>query len=73
MMLFSEEIKMGLKLGYTYKYHYGYRFEKAPLLRDVMYDGFTLKAAAKKDGKPILEKTWKIVINSVYGFFGLKW
>jgi hypothetical protein len=36
MMLFSEEIKLGLSLGYEYKPLYGYSFSKAPLLKDIM-------------------------------------
>ena len=73
MMLFSEEIKAGLALGYTYKPLYGYRFDKAPLLRDVMTDGFKFKAEAKRNGQPILERTFKQIINSIYGFWGLRW
>lgn len=73
MMLFCEEIKYGMSLGYRYEFLHGYRFEKAPLLRDIMSDGFKLKAEAKANGQPVLEKTWKIVINSAYGFFGLRW
>ena len=59
MMLFSEELKLGLELGYEYKPLYGYAFENAPLLRDIMTDGFKLKAESKKNGQPVLEKTWK--------------
>ena len=73
MMLFSEEIKYGMSLGYTYKFDYGYRFATSPILRDIMEDGFQLKADAKANGQSVLEKTWKIVINSAYGFFGLRW
>lgn len=40
MMLFSEEIKLGLELGYKYDFIYGYQFDKAMLLKDVMVDGF---------------------------------
>lgn len=73
MTLFSEEIKLGLKLGYTYEFIDGQRFERSPLLRDIMSDGFKLKAESKKKGESVMEKTWKIVINSAYGFFGLRW
>jgi hypothetical protein len=50
MWLFSEEIKYGESLGYTYEFLKGYRFKKAPLLRDVMKDGFKYKAEAKAAG-----------------------
>jgi len=73
MWLFSEEIKYGLSIGYKYNLIQGYSFDKAPLLRDIMTDGFQLKARATRDDQPVLTKTWKILINSAYGFFGLKW
>jgi DNA polymerase elongation subunit (family B) len=38
-----------------------------------MKDGFKRKAEAKANDNPVMEKTWKIVINSAYGFFGLRW
>jgi hypothetical protein len=38
-----------------------------------MTEGFANKAQAKADGQSVMEKTWKIVINSAYGFFGLRW
>jgi hypothetical protein len=59
MWLFSEEIKHGLSLGYKYTPLQGYSFDKAPLLRDIMTDGFRLKAEAKKNGQPVLERAWK--------------
>jgi hypothetical protein len=37
-----------------------------------MEDLFKKKAKAKEDGKPGLSKTWKIIINSLYGVWGLK-
>ena len=50
MLLFSEEIKYGLKMGYEYKPMYGYSFGNAPLLKDIMNDGFKLKADYKEAG-----------------------
>lgn len=73
IMLFSEEIKYGLTLGYKYEYIYGYKFNRGCVLNDIMKDGFLKKAENKRLGKTVLEKTWKIVINSCYGFFGLRW
>lgn len=58
-MLFSEEIRLGITLGNTYTFLYAYAFQKAPLLRDIMTDGFKLKAEAKANHQPVLEKTWK--------------
>ena len=73
MMLFSEEIKKGISLGYKYDFIYGYKFNKADVLGDFMKDGFKKKAEAKRNNEPVLEKTWKICINSGYGFWGLNW
>jgi hypothetical protein len=50
MMLFSEEIKYGLTLGFKYDVIRGFKFDSAPLLRDIMTDGFKLKAEAKLKG-----------------------
>lgn len=38
-----------------------------------MKDGFEFKAENKKLGNEVLEKTWKIIINSGYGFWGLRY
>lgn len=38
-----------------------------------MRECFELKAKAKTENKPIMEKTFKICANSGYGFFGLRW
>lgn len=73
MMLFSEEVKYAMKLGYKYEFLYGYEFARCKLLQNIMSDGFKNKAEAKRNGQSVMEKTWKIVINSAYGFFGLKW
>ena len=73
MMLFSKEIELGLTIGNTYEFIYGYHFEQAPLLRDIMKEGFKLKAENKANGNNVLEKMFKIIINSAYGFFGLRW
>ena len=71
--MFSEEVKKGMEIGNKFDFLYGYKFESAMLLKDIMKEGFVKKAEAKKAGKTIMSKTWKIVINSAYGFFGLKW
>ena len=38
-----------------------------------MKGGFKYKAEHKYLGNSVLEKTWKIIINSGYGFWGLKY
>jgi hypothetical protein len=38
-----------------------------------MSDGFKKKALAKKEGNESLETTFKLLINSGYGFFAYRW
>lgn len=38
-----------------------------------MSEGFKNKAVEKKNGNKVLEKTHKIIINSGYGFWGLRY
>lgn len=73
MTLFSEEIKRGLFLGYRYEFIDGYKFDQGPVMKQFMEDGFRLKAESKAQGKSVMEKTWKIMINSGYGFWGIRW
>jgi hypothetical protein len=49
MTLFSEEIRLGLKKGYHYIMLSGFWFDRAPLLKDFMEDGFKNKAQAAKE------------------------
>jgi hypothetical protein len=73
MTLFSEEIKRGIELGNTYEFIDGQQFDKAPVMKQFMQEGFELKAASKACGQSVMEKTWKIMINSGYGFWGIGW
>jgi hypothetical protein len=70
MTLFTQEIKEGLKLGYTYEPIDGYSFNRDTLMKDFFMDCFEYKKQAKKDGDKALEMMWKIIINSGYGFWG---
>ena len=36
MVLYSEEIKLGLKVGYKYDFIDGYKYKKAPLMKEFM-------------------------------------
>jgi hypothetical protein len=42
-------------------------------MQDFMSEGFKNKAIEKKNGNKVLEKTHKIIINSGYGFWGLRY
>ena len=72
MKLFSEEIKMGLKHNqYEYIFGNGIHFNRGPLLKSFMDEGFKLKASAKAAGHATLANVWKTCINSGYGWWGL--
>ena len=59
--------------GYKYEFLDGYKFDKAPLMKDFMIEGFKNKALEKKNGNKVLEKTHKITINSGYGFWAIRY
>ena len=66
---FSQEVDYEM---YDYKFLTGLQFEKACFMAKYFQDGFEKKALAKKDGKPAMAQAHKIIINSGYGFWGLK-
>lgn len=73
MTLFSEEIKLGMKHEmYEYQFLDGYRFEREHLLKNFFENGFKRKDEASKEGKGSIKYVWKLIINSGYGFFGLR-
>lgn len=73
MVLFSEELRLGLSLGmYEYEVLDGYGFKRHPFLKEFFEMGFSRKAQEKENGNPALALAWKIIINSGYGFFGLR-
>lgn len=73
LTLFSEEIKYAMsKDMYDYQFIDGYDFVEAPFMKDVFNDCFNNKALAKSQGKKALSLAWKIILNSLYGFWGLK-
>lgn len=70
--IFSEEIIYGMKRGYEYKFIDGYTFKKSNFLAPVMTDLFAFKDQYKKTD-PTLSQVYKIILNSLYGGFGLNW
>jgi len=73
IVLFSEELKHGVKSGmYEYEIVRGEKFKRAPFMKRFFEDGFKRKADAKKAKNPTKKATWKIILNSGYGFWGLR-
>jgi hypothetical protein len=73
MTLFSEEIRKGIALDiYEYQVLDGYAFDRAPILAKFFKKGFTEKARAAAEDMPALSQAHKIVINSGYGFWGIR-
>jgi hypothetical protein len=67
--IFSQEIDHDI---YEYQFAEGLKFKKATFMSKVFTDGFQKKAQAKADGNPAMAQAWKIIINSLYGFWGLR-
>ena len=73
IILFSEELKCGVKSGmYEYEIVRGEKLKRAPFMKRFFKDGFKRKADAKRAKNPALKATWKIILNSGYGFWGLR-
>jgi hypothetical protein len=74
LRLYSEEIRLGMKTK-MYEYDFanceGIAFEKAPLLKPFFEECFKKKQQA--NDSPALRMIWKLIANSGYGFWGLKW
>jgi hypothetical protein len=69
LSFFSQEIDYDI---YEYKFQEGVKFKKACFMSKFFTDGFAKKALAKATGKPALAQAQKIIINSGYGFWGLR-
>jgi len=67
--IFSEEIDYDI---YEYKFIEGLEFKKAKFKAKFFNDGFQRKAQAKADNNPAMSQAHKIIINSGYGFWGLR-
>lgn len=77
MVLFSEEIRLGMKSG-IYEYNFedcrGISFyNKSPFLKEFFEDCFRNKAQAKAEGNDVMELVYKIIANAGYGFWGLRY
>lgn len=73
MDLFSEEVRRGMAEGmYEYEFVDGYAFRRAPVMKDFFESLFRRKASASAEGKKALAQVFKIILNSGYGFWGLR-
>jgi len=69
-MLFSEEIKNAQKYGYKFNIKYGYLFDKALIFKDYIQNLYNIRLSYPKTDP--LNYTAKIIMNSLYGRFGMK-
>jgi len=69
LVIFTPELDSSI---YEYEFLEGYKFKKGNFLKKFFTDGFLKKALAKLAGNPALAQAYKIIINSGYGFWGLR-
>ena len=69
MNLFSEELDFE---EYDYEFITGIKFKKARFKQRFFNEGFVKKAEAKANNNPAMAQAYKIIINSGYGFWGLR-
>ena len=73
IVLFSDELKLGIKSGmYEYQIRGGYVFQKAKIMKSFFEDAFKKKAESKRAMNPAMALTYKILMNSLYGSMGLR-
>ncbi|KAI3702104.1 hypothetical protein L6452_27785 [Arctium lappa] len=69
---YSEELKFAREIGYTVIPISGYLFKKKEIpFRDFVSDLFSSRLEAKKSGNDALSYVYKILMNSLYGRFGI--
>lgn len=68
--IFTEEINTDI---YEYRFIRGMKFKKGGFLKKFFNDCFIKKATAKEQNKLALSNAYKIIANSGYGFWGLKY
>jgi len=68
-MFFSEELKNALKFGYTFEVLRGYLFDQGYIFKDYVDSLYKLRLSYPKSDP--LNYTAKILLNSLYGRFGM--
>ena len=72
----SEEIRYAIdnKIGYEYEFIKVYNYKKKSVhFKKIVNDLYKMKIDAQKDGNKALRSIAKIIINSLYGFFGINY
>ena len=73
MMLFSEEIKLGMREGlYEYEMLHIIQFKRGKFMSKFIDEMFSKKENATREKQKALAQSYKIIINSSYGFWGLR-
>jgi len=67
---FSEEIKACLKLGYTFKLKRGISYERGKIFKEAINVLYKKRIEAERNTP--MNKTMKLIMNSIYGRFGMK-
>jgi hypothetical protein len=68
-MLFSEELRCGLKLGYRYTVQESVTFSKYPVLKSMFEEAYSHRISSPTE---VGKEAWKRIANSGYGFMGFK-
>jgi hypothetical protein len=68
--IFSEELLLGLSIGYRYRLLRGYTQQLSPTCAKFFKRMAKVRAKAKRKGLPALDRTGKITTNAAYGYFG---
>ena len=66
----SEELRYAITLGYEFKLKGGYQFKKAKIFEHFVDDLYKLRISSGKE--TALGKTLKLIMNSLYGRFGMR-
>lgn len=78
LVVYEKELKEWFRRGAQDAYPYEIEpinalfFEHAPILKEAMEGLFKMKSETKQKGQKALSKLWKIILNSLYGVWGLR-
>jgi hypothetical protein len=73
-VIYSEEIRYSIEndIGYEYEFNHIYQYDKkSRMFYGIVEDLYKMKIEAQKKGNKALRSIAKIIINSLYGFWGI--